>query len=126
MSFVRQMRVSKRNDRVLMVSLVLIVAVQHFNLTLSAISRISSYSSLGIGRLQSMPLTSQANVGCNGMTSKPNLDDLNGGGISPSIGRGVHSGVGVMVIILPALVVVVVAVAIVLGSYMGLRTVSVS
>lgn len=64
-------------------------------------------------RLQSTPLSSQANVGCKGITSKPNLGVLKGGGILPSIGRGVHAGVGVMVIVFPAFVVVVVAVAMV-------------
>lgn len=66
-----------------------------------------------MGLLQSTPFSSQAKVGCKGITSKPNLGVLNGGGISPSIGRGVHAGVGVMAIAFPASVVVVVAVAIV-------------
>lgn len=83
------------------------------SLTSSQTSRISAYTSGGMGLLQSTPLSSHANLGCSGLTSNPNFAVLYGAGICPSMGKGCHTDVGVTEMVLPDSVVwrVVVVVA---------------
>jgi hypothetical protein len=81
--------------------------------TSSAMLRISAASS-GVTCLEkSTPFNSHANVGCNGMTSKPKEGVLKRGGMSPSIGKGFHKAVGVTVIGFSVCSVVIVVVDIV-------------
>lgn len=97
MRLVRQASLTKDNNSVLIAKSEMLQKMAHCS-TLFATSLISAASSGAIGLEKTTPCSSAAKLVCNGTTSNPQFGVRYGGGMTPSIGSGVHKAAGVMVI----------------------------